>query len=76
MQTVPQPRASDKPTFGRKAYGAHRAMTAAQKARNVAASIRQREQDGRSWGWNDYGIATNLAQQTLVLAALAQEVVA
>ena len=55
----------------RRAYGAHRAMTPAQKAVNVARSIAQRQQEGRGWTWADYGVQTNPAQQERVLAALA-----
>ena len=62
--------------FGRKAYGSHRAMTPAQKARNVAASIRQRIHEGRSWTLSDYGLVDGSEQATLVLALLASEVAA
>ena len=54
----------------RKAYGAHRPMSPAVKARNVAASIRTREREGRAWSWSTYGLESNPAQQALVLAAL------
>jgi hypothetical protein len=47
-------------------------MSPAVKARNVAASIRLREQEGRAWSWSTYGVQTNPAQQALVLAALAE----
>ena len=43
--------------FGRQAYGAHRKTSAAQKARNVAASIVTREQESRPWTLADYGLA-------------------
>ena len=55
-----------------KAYGAHRPMSPAAKARNVAASIRTREQEGRVWSWAEYGLQANPAQQVLVLAVLAE----
>jgi hypothetical protein len=58
----------------RKAYGPQRAMSPTVKARNVAASIRTREQEGRPWNLvADYGV-TDPAQQALVLAALAEGV--
>ena len=56
----------------RKAYGPQRAMSPTVKARNVAASIRTREQEGRSWSWSTYGLQANPAQQARVLAALAE----
>ena len=52
------------------AYGAHRAMSREQKAQHVAASIAQRQAEGRAWSWADYGLAANLSQQALVVAAL------
>jgi hypothetical protein len=42
--------------YERKAYGAHRQMSPAVKARNVAESIVARESEGRSWEWSDYGL--------------------
>jgi hypothetical protein len=54
----------------RKAYGANRPMSPAVKAANVARSIAQRQAEGRSWSFADYGIDANPAQQALVLAAL------
>ena len=56
----------------RKAYGAHRPMSPAVKAANVARSIALRESEGRPWTFADYGIEANPAQQALVLAALDQ----
>jgi hypothetical protein len=50
-------------------------MSPTVKARNVAASIRIREQEGRAWSWSAYGLDTNSAQQALVLTAM-QEVCA
>jgi hypothetical protein len=47
-------------------------MSPTVKARNVAASIRTREQEGRVWSWSTYGLEANQAQQALVLAALAE----
>jgi len=63
MTSLPHPR---------RAYGAHRPMTPTVKARNVAASIRTREQEGRLWSWSTYGLQANQAQQALVLAALGE----
>lgn len=54
----------------RRAYGAHRPMSPAQKARNVARSIAQREREHRPWTFAEYGIEANPDQQALVLAAL------
>ena len=51
-------------------------MSPAAKARNVAASIRTREQEGRTWEWAEYGLETNHTQQALVLAALREGVAA
>jgi hypothetical protein len=59
-------------SFGRKAYGAQRTMSAGVKARHVAASIAARLAEGRAWSFTDYGLEGNAAQQALVLAALAQ----
>jgi hypothetical protein len=59
------------PRSHRKAYGAHRSMSPAVKAANVARSIAQRRTEGRAWTWAEYGLQTNPAQQALVLAALA-----
>ena len=70
MHSVPQGRSH------RKAFGPHNVRTAAQKAANVARSIAQRQAEGRAWTFADYGLAENLQQQALVLAALAQEVAA
>ena len=56
----------------RKSYGAHRSMSPAVKARNVARSIAQRQAESRAWTWADYGLAENLQQQALVRAALDQ----
>ena len=53
-----------------KAYGAHRTMSPAMKAANVARSIAQRRREGRPWTWAEYGLQANPAQQALVLAAL------
>jgi len=47
-------------------------MSPAAKARNVAASIRTREQEGRVWSWAEYGLQANPAQQVLVLAVLVE----
>ena len=56
----------------RKAYGAHRPMSPAVKAANVARSIAQRRIEGRDWSWSEYGLEANAQQQALVLAALAE----
>ena len=58
------------PHHHRRAYGAHRPMTPAVKARNVARGIAQRRTEGRAWTWADYGLQANPAQRALVLAAL------
>jgi len=47
-------------------------MSLTVKARNVAASIRTREQEGRVWSFADYGLQANPAQQALVLAVLVE----
>jgi len=47
-------------------------MSLAVKARNVAASIRTREQEARTWSWADYGLQTTPVQQALVMAALGE----
>jgi hypothetical protein len=60
------------PRSHRKAYGAHRPMSPAVKAANVARSIAQRLTEGRAWTWAEYGLQANPAQQALVLAALEQ----
>ena len=58
--------------YGRKAYGSHRHMTPAVKARNVAASIVAHGYNVDDAGlWEKYGIGKNEAQQQLVRAALA-----
>src|SRR5262249_40491452 len=64
MHSVPNARSH------RKAFGAHRPMSPAVKARNVACSIAQRTAEGRSWTFADYGIEANPTQQAMVLAAL------
>ena len=46
------------------------------KARNVAASIRQREREARPWPFADYGLTEGSAQANLVLAQLGREVAA
>jgi hypothetical protein len=66
MTTVPQPRSH------RKAFGAHRPMTPAIKARNIAQSIALRQDEGRPWSFEDYGIADNPDMMQRVQAALAQ----
>jgi hypothetical protein len=60
------------PQHPRKAYGAHRSMSPAVKAANVARSIAQRRTEGRAWTWAEYGLQTNPAQQARVLAVLAE----
>jgi len=70
MASVPQNRSH------RKAFGPHNVRTPAQKARNVARSIAQRQAEGRAWTFAEYGLEANAAQQARVLAALAQEVAA
>ena len=58
------------PRSHRKAYGAHRPMSPAVKAANVARSIAQRRIEGRAWTWAEYGLQANPTQQESVLAAL------
>lgn len=58
------------PHSHRKAYGAHRTMSPAVKAANVARSIAQRRAEDRPWA--EYGLQANPTQQALVLAALEQ----
>jgi hypothetical protein len=58
--------------YGRKAYGAHRTMPPAVKARNVAQSIREHGYDVNDAAtWMRYGLEANVAQQALVRQALA-----
>jgi len=58
--------------FGRRAYGSHRTMTPAAKARNVAASIRAHGYDVNDPAtFARYGLAANVAQQAWVRQALA-----
>ena len=59
-----------KSSFGRKAFGYQRRMAPATKARNVAASIAQREREQRPWHLADYGLVAGSEQATLVLALL------
>ena len=58
------------PHHHRKAYGAHRPMSPAVKAANVARSIAQRQRESRAWTWAEYGLEANPPQQALVLAGL------
>jgi hypothetical protein len=59
--------------YGRRAYGAHRVMSPAAKARNVAASIQAHGYDVEAVGtWQKYGLAENAQQQALVRRALGQ----
>ena len=66
MQNVPQTRTLYK--SHRRAYGAHRTMSPAVKARNVAASIAAREQENQPWRCEDYGLTADSAQAVLVVA--------
>ena len=59
----------------RKAYGAHRAISAQTKARNVAASITAHQLPLTYETWTRYGLQHNAAQQALVLAALTGQAV-
>ena len=54
----------------RRAFGAQRPMTEAQKAQYVAESIILREDDGVTWTWATYGLDGNAQGQALVAAAL------
>jgi hypothetical protein len=59
------------PRSHRKAYGAHRPMSPAVKAANVARSIREHGLDIASVEtWKRYGLETNVEQMTLVRQAL------
>jgi hypothetical protein len=69
MATVPETPTTR--NFGRRSYGAHRSMTPAQKAHNVATSIQQRTVEGHPWTWSDYGLTPDSAQADLVRHALA-----
>jgi len=60
--------------YGRRAYGSHRQMSPAAKARNVAASIVAHGLDVHDTSvWVRYGLETNAAQQQLVLKAFGQK---
>jgi hypothetical protein len=63
-------------SFGRKAFGPQRRMSPATKARNVAASIRQRIREQRAYSLADYGLVDGSEQAALVLALLASAVAA
>lgn len=56
----------------RRAYGAQRSTTPAQRAQYVAESIALRQDEGRAWTYETYGIGDNLLMQRLVDAALAK----
>jgi hypothetical protein len=56
--------------MARRAYGAHRTMSQAVKARNVGESILRRERDGQLWSWPAYGLTPGSAQQVRVQAWL------
>lgn len=56
----------------RRAFGVQRPTTPTQRAQYVAESIALRQAEGRTWTWADYGLAENLGQQALVVAALGQ----
>jgi hypothetical protein len=57
-------------SYGRKAFGPTKKMTLAEKARNVAAAIAQREVEGREWRWATFGLEHNEAQIIRVWEAL------
>lgn len=56
--------------MARRAYGAHRTMSDAEKARNVGQSIQARERESRPWRWEDYGLTDDSTQAALVRAWL------
>lgn len=56
----------------RKAYGAHRKVTEAQRALFIAESITRREAEGRPWSFADYGIDNNPGMIERVHAVLHQ----
>jgi hypothetical protein len=58
--------------YGRRAFGSHRVMTPAVRARNVAMSIHERGLDVNDAAtWDRYGLTGNVAQQEMVRLALA-----
>jgi hypothetical protein len=71
MATIAHSPAARKPHH-RRAFGAQRPTTAAQRAQYVAESIALRQDEGRAWSWAEYGLQDNAGQQALVLAALAR----
>ena len=58
----------------RKAYGAHRLVSAQQKAADVAMSILARTAEGRKWSWGEYGLEGNASQQQRVMRALDESI--
>jgi hypothetical protein len=56
----------------RRAFGAQRPTTPAQRAQYIAESITLRQDEGRAWTYEDYGIGENPLMQRLVEAALAK----
>lgn len=58
----------------RKAFGPGKHRTPEQRAQDVAASIAQRQDEGRAWDWACYGLDADgdWAQRNLVDAALAR----
>ena len=69
METLAQSPTQYKP--GRRAYGSHRTRRPETKARNIAASIRARQAEGRTWALAEYGIEHNAVMIGLVGDALA-----
>jgi hypothetical protein len=56
--------------YGRQAFGPGKKMTVAEKARNVAQSIVDKERRGQEWRWTDYGLENNESQIIRVWNAL------
>jgi hypothetical protein len=72
MASTTVPPAAPQYKSHRRAFGSHRVMSPAVKARNIAESIALRLDEGRAWSYADYGIAEKPEMITLVEAALAQ----
>ena len=54
----------------RRAYGSHRRMTTAQKARNIAEAIQRKYNAGEEWDLREYGIENNASMIQAVLEHL------
>jgi hypothetical protein len=56
--------------YGRRAYGPHKKVSDARKAKDVAVSILTRTKEGRPWSFSDYGLVGNEPMLELVRQAL------